>query len=73
MSYDPRPDPDDLSYSAWWSWMELRYDVMPTRLWDHEVQQREYELWKAERAQLLNAKRVLSLIGQVMDKEPVDG
>ena len=31
----------DTSFTAWWATTELRYDVIPTRLWDHEVQQRE--------------------------------
>ena len=71
--YDPRPDANDTSFSAWWSLMELRYDVMPQRLWDHAVQQREWLLWKAAKeadqrttkAALLAAKRAFKQLEQV--------
>lgn len=71
--YDPRPDPTDTSFSAWWSLMELKNEVMPQRLYDPAVQRREYELWKAAKeadqrttkAALLGAKRVFDKLEKV--------
>ena len=82
--YNPGPDPDDTSVEAFRSETECRYDVMPPWWWHPAAQAAVYEKWlarkqaetkaqaqaRAERAQLLNAERVLDMIS---GKEPVDG
>ena len=80
--YNPGPQPDDSSYQAFCDEYECRYDVMPHWWWDSDRRQSVYLQWqrrkeneagahaRAERAQLLNAKRVLDIIGSV---EPGDG
>ena len=59
----------DTSFTAWWSLIELRHDVIPTRLWDHEVQQREWKLWKADReatiAAIAGGERVMDELEKV--------
>ncbi len=84
--YNPGPDPADTSVEAFRSETECRYDVMPAWWWHPAAQAAMYEKWlarkqaeaeaktqaqaRAERAQLLNAKRVLDMISP---KEPGDG
>ena len=75
--YNPGPDPDDSSYQAFCDEYECRYDVMPHWWWDPDRRDAVYLQWqrrkeneaadhaRAERAQLLNAKRVLDMIGGV--------
>ena len=76
--YNPGPHPDDSSYHAFCEEYECRYDVMPGWWWDSDRRDAVYLQWqrgkeneaeakaqshaRAERAQLLNAKRVLDLI-----------
>ena len=86
--YNPGPHPDDSSYQAFCDEYECRYDVMPHWWWDPDRRDAVYLQWqrgkeadaeaktqshaRAERAQLLNAKRVLDMIGEA-GGEPGDG
>lgn len=67
--YNPAPSLTDISRTAWWATIELRYDVIPTRLWNPEVQQREYALWKADReatiAAVAGGERVMDELEKV--------
>ena len=81
--YNPGPDPDDSSFQAFCNESECRYDVMPHWWWDSDRRQAVYLQWqrrkedeveakadphaRAERATVLNAKRVFKIIGEVAD------
>ena len=83
--YDPGPRADDSSYQAFCDEYECRYDVMPHWWWDSDRRQSVYLQWerrkeneaeakiqahaRAERAQLLNAKRGLEIISGEPDDE----
>ena len=71
--YNPGPDPDDSSYSAFCSYYECRYDVMPHWWWDTDRRDAVYLQWqrrkeadqRATKAALLGAKRVFDELEKV--------
>lgn len=87
--YNPGPSPDDTSVEAFECEIQCRYDVMPSWWFHPAGNRAMYEKWlarkqaqaqakteacaRAERAQLLNAKRVFDLIGEAAGGEPGDG